>query len=135
MTQAMQMVAACGEACTDMEALRAEPAWFGSVPSDSTLYRSFFEITPSVLAGLSEAVAEVRWEVWRRANLSGGGPVVLDIDATLVEIHRGPAVRTAPHGRQQRRHRLTAEIAHGTVVPSCGRLAHRARGRWLGGVP
>jgi hypothetical protein len=97
LVQAMLMPAGGGEACTDIEALRAEPALFGSVPSDSTLYRSFFEITASVLAGLWEAVAEVRDEVWRRANITADDrPVVLDIDATLVEIHSENKAGTAP---------------------------------------
>jgi hypothetical protein len=85
--QAMLMLAGGGEACTDIEVLRAEPVLFGHVPSDSTLYRTFFEVS-GVPDGLWEAVAGARQEVWRRANLiAGAAPVVLDIDATLVEIH------------------------------------------------
>lgn len=93
----MLMLAGGGEACTDIEVLRAEPVLFGHVPSDSTLYRTFFQVTPGVLDGLWEAVAEIRQEVWRRANLTAGaGPVVLDIDATLVEIHSENKAGTAP---------------------------------------
>ncbi len=95
LVRAMLMLTGGGEACTDIEHLRAEPALFGSVPSDSTLCRSFLEITPDVLDGLWEAVAEVREQVWRRANVIGG-PVVLDIDATLVEIHSENKAGTAP---------------------------------------
>lgn len=67
--------------------VKIEAGGDGQVPSDSTLYRTFFQVS-GVLDGLWEAVAEIRQEVWRRANVTaGGGPVVLDIDATLVEIH------------------------------------------------
>ena len=40
LTQAMLMLAGGGEACSDIEHLRAQPALFGAVPSDSTLYRT-----------------------------------------------------------------------------------------------
>jgi hypothetical protein len=96
LVQAMLMLAGGGEACTDIEHLRAEPALFGCVPSDSTLYRTFFQVS-GVLRGLWEAVAEVREQVWRCANVTNGeGAVVLDIDATLVEIHSENKAGTAP---------------------------------------
>ncbi len=97
LVRAMLMLAGGGEACTDIEHLRAEPALFGSVPSDSTLYRSFFEISPVVLKGVWEAVAEGREQVGRRSGVANASePVVLDIDATLVEIHSENKAGTAP---------------------------------------
>jgi hypothetical protein len=96
-TQAMLMLAGGGEACSDIEALRAQPALFGAVPSDSTLYRTFRQITPATLEGLWDAVAEVRARVWRRSGVTNtSGPVVLDIDATLVEVHSENKAGTAP---------------------------------------
>jgi hypothetical protein len=62
----MLMLTGGGEACADIERLRAQSALFGSVPSDSTLYRTFRSISPEILSGLWEAVAEVRAKVWRR---------------------------------------------------------------------
>ncbi len=41
LVQAMLMLTGGGEACADIERLRAQKALFGSVPSDSTLYRTF----------------------------------------------------------------------------------------------
>ena len=88
LTQAMLMLAGGGEACADIEALRAQERLFGAVPSDSTLYRTFRQITPATLAGLWDAMAEVRAGVWRRSSATNTtDPVVLDIDATLVEVH------------------------------------------------
>ena len=88
LVQAMLMLAGGGESCSDIEHLRSQAGLFGEVASDSTLYRVLRGIGPEVLAGLSEAVAETRAEVWRRsAATTGTSPVVLDIDASLVEIH------------------------------------------------
>lgn len=88
LTQAMLMIIGGGEACSDIEHLRAQGALFGSVPSDSTLYRTFRQITPSTLAGLWEAMAEVRAKVWSRsAATTGTDTVVLDIDASLHQVH------------------------------------------------
>jgi hypothetical protein len=43
------MLAGGGEACTDIEHLRAQGVLFGSVPSDSTLHRSFHHAQPLIL--------------------------------------------------------------------------------------
>lgn len=96
LTQAMLMLAGGGEACADIEHLRAQPALFGSVPSDSTLYRTFRGIGPSTLAGLWEAMGEVRARVWRRsAATTGTATVVLDIDSSLHQIHSEHKEETA----------------------------------------
>ncbi|MGH9095105.1 MAG: IS1380 family transposase [Acidimicrobiales bacterium] len=97
LTQAMLMLAGGGEACSDIEVLRAQPGLFGPVCSDSTLYRSLRALDPATLAGLGEAMAEVRAKVWARsAATSGTSPIVLDIDASLVEIHSENKEGTAP---------------------------------------
>ena len=88
LVQAMLMLAGGGEACADIEHLRSQAALFGSVPSDSTLYRTFRSIGRDTLAGLWEAMAGARADVWRRAAATTGtATVVLDIDASLHEIH------------------------------------------------
>ena len=96
LVQAMLMLAGGGEACADIEHLRAQPALFGSVPSDSTLYRTFRAVDSATLAGLWEAMAEVRAQVWRRsAATTGSGLVVLDIDSSLHQIHSENKEETA----------------------------------------
>jgi len=88
LVQAMLMLAGGGEACADIEHLRSQAALFGSVPSDSTLYRTFRSIGPATLAKLWDAMAEVRATVWRRAAATTGtSAVVLDIDGSLHEVH------------------------------------------------
>src|SRR2546425_11081311 len=64
LVQAMLMLAGGGEACSDIEHLRAQAELFGSVPSDSTLYRTFRQIDIATLDGLWEAMAEARKAVW-----------------------------------------------------------------------
>ena len=97
LVQAMLMMAGGGEACSDIEKLRAQPALFGEVPSDSTLYRTFFQLEPDTVAGLWEAMAQVRAQVWLRApSTVGDGRVVLDIDSSLHEIHSENKELTGP---------------------------------------
>lgn len=97
LVQAMLMLAGGGETCADIEHLRAQERLFGSVPSDSTLYRTLRGIDGETLAGLWEAMAEVRAKVWRRsAATTGTSPVVLDIDSSLVEVHSEHKEGTGP---------------------------------------
>ena len=97
LVQTMLMMAGGGEACTDIEHLRAQERLFGPVPSDSTLYRTLRAIDGATLAGLWEAMAEVRAKVWRRSGASTGtAPVILDIDSSLVEVHSENKEGTGP---------------------------------------
>jgi hypothetical protein len=98
LTQAMLMLAGGGEACSDIEHLRAQGSLFGAVPSDSTLYRTFRQIDPATLGGLWEAMAQVRAQVWRRSTATTGtATVVLDIDASLHQIHSENKEEAAPN--------------------------------------
>ncbi len=97
LVHAMAMLAGGGEACSDIERLRAQPALFGMVASDSTLYRTIRSIDESCLDSLRAAAAEVRQGVWRRSSvMTGTDAVVLDVDASLVEIHSENKEGTAP---------------------------------------
>jgi len=98
LVQAALMLAGGGEACADIEELRAQPELFGSVPSDSTLKRVLCdELTPSVRATLMEGIGEARARVWEQAGLTAStDPVYLDIDSTLVEIHSENKENAAP---------------------------------------
>ncbi|MGH9258888.1 MAG: IS1380 family transposase [Acidimicrobiales bacterium] len=97
LVQAMLMLAGGGESCADVEHLRAQERLFGAVASDSTTYRTFRQVDPAILAGLWEAMAGVRAQVWRRSSVTNTAePVLLDIDATLVEVHSENKAGTAP---------------------------------------
>jgi Transposase DDE domain group 1 len=98
LTQAMLMLAGGGEACSDIEHLRAQPDLFGSVASDSTLYRTLRQIDAATLDGVWEAMATVRSAVWRRSSATTGtATVVVDIDSSLHQIHSENKVDTAPN--------------------------------------
>jgi hypothetical protein len=97
-SQAMLMLAGGGEACSDIEHLRAQPALFGAVASDSTLYRTFRDVDADTLDRLRDVFGAVRVGAWRRMGATTGtAPVVLDIDASLHEVHSENKADTAPH--------------------------------------
>jgi len=89
LTQAMLMLAGGGESCADIEALRSQGRLFGDVCSDSTLFRTFTKtLTSERLARAVEAMAGVRSGIWaRKPDITSSGPVVLDIDGSLVDVH------------------------------------------------
>ncbi len=97
LVQIALMLAGGGESCLDIEFLRTGDDLFGAVPSDTTVARTFHEITPARRPALVAAVAQVRAEVWRRSEATKGkDPVVLDIDASLVQIHSENKEQAAP---------------------------------------
>jgi len=97
LVQQMAVIAGGGESCADIEYLRSEASLFGNVASDSTVWRTFHEISPETREGLKAAMAEVRATVWgRSAATVGTDPVVLDVDASLVTIHTEAKAGTGP---------------------------------------
>jgi hypothetical protein len=98
LVQQMAVLAGGGESCADIEHLRSQPTLFGAVASDSTVWRTFHEITPETRAVLKAALGEVRRSVWSRSSVTGGNdPVVLDVDASLVDIHTEDKEGTGPN--------------------------------------
>ncbi len=53
LVQTVLMLAGGGESCADIEHLRLQEDLFGSVPSDSTVFRTFHEIAPSTRSGIA----------------------------------------------------------------------------------
>ncbi len=99
LTQAMLVLAGGGESCTDIEMLTSQERLFGDVCSDTTLYRTFTQtLDDDAVVRARQAMATVRAEVWRRTSpTDADGPVILDIDASLVEIHSENKDGAAPH--------------------------------------
>jgi len=98
LTHMALVLAGGGESCADIEHLRLQRDLFGIVASDSTVYRTFHELSPLTRRDLHGAVAQVRAKVWDQLGLTTSeDPVVLDIDASLVEIHSENKEGAAPH--------------------------------------
>ena len=89
LVHAMLMLAGGGECCADIEFLGSQGRLFGEVCSDSTLYRTFTDsLDTEAVERARTAVGQVRSQVWgRSAATTGRAPVILDLDASLVEIH------------------------------------------------
>jgi Transposase DDE domain group 1 len=84
----MLMLTGGGESCADIEQLRIQEQLFGDVCSDSTVHRTFHQVTPAILADLTVRFATVRQRMWAQLPaVAGDGMIVLDIDASLVQIH------------------------------------------------
>ena len=97
LVQMALVLAGGGESCLDIEHLRAGEDLFGWVASDSTVWRTFHELSTGTLDEMSRALAGVRRKVWSRSQATTGtAPVVLDIDASLVPIHSENKATTAP---------------------------------------
>ena len=89
------MLAGGGEACTDIEHLRAQRELFGDVASDSTLYRTITGLGAGGPEALLGAAAAVRPQMW--ADHDRGRPLVAGIDSTLVEVHSENKQGAAPN--------------------------------------
>ena len=58
------MAAGGGEACSGIEALRAEPGVFADAPSVSTVRRILSKMTAAQVEAAAAALAEAREKVW-----------------------------------------------------------------------
>ena len=72
LVQSMLMLAGGGESCADIEYLRAEADLFGWTPSDSTVFRTFHEISGATRAGVAEAFGEARHHAQAPAGRGAG---------------------------------------------------------------
>ncbi|MEU4645053.1 IS1380 family transposase [Micromonospora sp. NPDC023814] len=91
------MIADGGEAIADIDVLRHQQEVFGSVASDTTVWRALDEIGVVQLRRIAKARARVRARMWqlfggppaaRAAGRDiGAGIVVLDVDSTIVIAH------------------------------------------------
>ena len=99
LTQAMLMFAGVVDSCADIETLAPQGRLFSDVCSDTTLYRTFTQtLDNTTVEQARRAMAEVRAGVWRRTSATDGDDaVILDIDASLVEIHSENKDGTAAH--------------------------------------
>lgn len=122
-------VALGGDCLADVAVLRAQPEVFGAVASDPTLSRlidTLAEDPEPVIAALRGASAAARDRVWgHRQPMGDAGPVVIDLDATLVGAHSEKEGATPNFKRGFGFHPMLAFVDHGaggTGEPLAGML-------------
>ena len=95
LVHALLVLAGGGEACSDIEHLRAQPELFGGVASDSTLWRTVAGLGADGAERVLGAAGSVRERLW--AGRDRCGPLVVDVDSTLVEVHSENKQGAAAH--------------------------------------
>jgi hypothetical protein len=110
-------IALGGDCLADLAVVRAQPALFGAVASDPTVSRLIAALAadaPRALAVLRAARARARARVWSLdAPVAPDGPVILDLDATIVLAHSEKEGATATWKRTFGFHPLLAFLDHG----------------------
>jgi hypothetical protein len=94
-TQVALMLAGGGRCVADMDALRDQPDLFGGVASSPTIWRTFTTIDRSTLAAMRAARATARERAWSARR--GPKTLILDVDASLLEIHSEHKEHAASH--------------------------------------
>ena len=110
-------VALGGDCLADLAVVRAQPALFGVVASDPTVSRLIAGLAadgPAALAALRAARAQARARVWQLSPpVAPAGPLVIDLDATIVLAHSEKEGATATWKRTFGFHPLLAFLDHG----------------------
>jgi hypothetical protein len=80
-----------GDCLSDLDVVRSQPGLFGQVASDATVSRVIAGLAAdvdAVLDAIGQARAAARAQVWsHRPAVPADGPVIVDIDATLLIAH------------------------------------------------
>jgi hypothetical protein len=112
-----------GDCLADLAQLRAAPEVFGAVASDPTVSRLIDTLAadaPAALAAIASARAAARARAWALAgsrapdhHTDASGPVVIDVDATLVTAHSEKECAMPTFKRGFGFHPLWAYVDHG----------------------
>ena len=122
-------IALGGDCLADAAVVRAQPEVFGTVASDPTISRlidALGDDSAAAIAAIRGARAAARSTVWdRRSPVLTTGPVVVDLDATLVGAHSEKEGATPNFKRGFGFHPMFAFVDHGaggTGEPLAGML-------------
>jgi hypothetical protein len=111
-------IALGGDCLADVAVLRAQPQLFGAVASDPSINRlidALGDASAAVIAAIRGARAAARAKVWgHRSPLPATGPVVVDVDATLVGAHSEKEGATPNFKRGFGFHPILAFVDHGS---------------------
>lgn len=110
-------VALGGDCLADLAVTRAQPELFGAVASDPTVSRLIDALAAdpgAAVAAIRTARSAARAVAWRhRPPVSADGPVVVDLDATIVLAHSEKEGATPTFKRTFGFHPLLAFVDHG----------------------
>lgn len=95
LTQVALTLAAGGRCVTDTAVLRNQPSLFGEVASDATEWRTFDAIDEPTLSRLRDGRAAATSRLLERVD--DDQPVVIDVDASLFEVHSENKEGATPH--------------------------------------
>jgi hypothetical protein len=122
-------IALGGDCLADAAVVRAQPELFGAVASDPTISRLIEVLggnATAVITAIRGARAAARATVWgHRSPIPATGPVVVDLDATLVGAHSEKEGATPNFKRGFGFHPMMAFVDHGaggTGEPLAGML-------------
>ena len=113
-----------GEHASDTDLLRCEPGLFGDVASTPTISRTLTTLAqdaPTVIEAISKARRTARERAWTlagahspAAGVSAKSPLVIDLDATLINVHSEKEQAAPTFKRGFGYHPLCAFLDHGS---------------------
>jgi len=109
-----QVVLALADGATclsDLAVLRNQPAMFGPVASEATVWRTFDRIGPAELRGIEAARRDARARAWAAGAGPAGDEVIIDLDSTLITTHTDKQDAAPNYKRTYGHHPLLAMIA------------------------
>jgi len=95
LTHVALMLAGGGRCVADMDALRDQPEVFGEVASAPTIWRTLTSVDDDALSAVRMARASARACAWSAGRVPK--TVILDVDASLLEIHSEHKEGAASH--------------------------------------
>jgi Transposase DDE domain group 1 len=121
-----QVVLALADGATclsDLAAMRAQPAVFGSVGSEATVWRTFDHVGPVELRGIAAARAGARARAWAAGAGPCGDQLIIDVDSTIIRTKADKQDAAPTYKRTYGHHPLLAisaetdEILTGMLRP------------------
>jgi hypothetical protein len=109
-----QVVLALADGATclsDLAALRAQPALFGAMGSQATVWRTFDHVGPVELRGIAEARAAARDRAWTAGAGPVGVEVIVDVDSTIIRTKADKQDAAPTYKRTYGHHPLLAMCA------------------------
>ncbi|MGE0305185.1 MAG: IS1380 family transposase [Microbacteriaceae bacterium] len=109
-----QVVLALADGATclsDLAALRAQPAMFGAMGSEATVWRTFGHVGPVELRGIAAARAGARERAWAAGGGPAGDEVIIDVDSTIIRTKADKQDAAPTYKRTYGHHPLLAMCA------------------------